>query len=55
MRVIGRQSGTLGDLIRSDNFIQIIPSAGSVDEVLGYLRRIYGDVDGIFTAYFVAC
>jgi ASC-1-like (ASCH) protein len=55
MRVVGRQSGVLGDLIRADNFRQVIPSAGSVDEAFGYLRRIYGDVDGVFTAYFVAC
>lgn len=55
MRVVARQSGALGDLIRSDNFRQIIPSAGSVDEAMAYLSGIYGDVDGVFTAYFISC
>jgi ASC-1-like (ASCH) protein len=55
MRVVDRQSGALGDLIRADNFRQVIPSAGSVDEAMGYLRRIYGEVDGLFTAYFISC
>jgi ASC-1-like (ASCH) protein len=55
MRVVARQSGALGDLIRSDNFRQIIPSAGSVDEAMAYLRTIYGDIDGVFTAYFISC
>jgi ASC-1-like (ASCH) protein len=55
MRVIARQSGALGDLIRADNFKKIIPSAGSVDEAVAYLRGIYGDVDGMFTAYFISC
>jgi ASC-1-like (ASCH) protein len=55
MRVIARQSGALGDLIRADNFKKIIPPAGSVDEAVAYLRGIYGDVDGVFTAYFISC
>jgi ASC-1-like (ASCH) protein len=55
MRVVGRQSGALGDLVRADNFRQVIPSAGSVDEALDYLRRFYSDLDGVFTAYSVAC
>jgi ASC-1-like (ASCH) protein len=55
MQVVGRQSGALGELIRSDNFRQVIPSAGSVDEAMDYLRRFYSDLDGVFTAYFVSC
>lgn len=53
MQIVDRQSGALSDLIRENNFRQVIPSAGSVDEAVNYLRRIYGDVDGVFTAYFV--
>jgi ASC-1-like (ASCH) protein len=55
MRVVGVQSGRLYDLIRQDNFKQIIPSADSVDEAVIYLRRIYGGFDGLFTAYFISC
>lgn len=54
MQVVSRQSGALGDLIREDNYRQVIPSAGSVDEAMGYLRRFYSDLDGVFTAYFIA-
>ena len=53
MQIVDRQSGALSDLIRENNFRQVIPSAGSVDEAVNYLRRIYGDVEGVFTAYFV--
>jgi ASC-1-like (ASCH) protein len=55
MRIVGTQSGRLTDVIRQDNFRQVIPSAQSVDDALAYLRRIYGDCDGIFTAYTVTC
>jgi len=55
MRIVGIQSGRLTDVIRQDNFRQVIPSAQSVDDALAYLRRIYGDCDGIFTAYTVTC
>jgi len=55
MQIVGRQSGALLDLIREDNFHQVVPSAGSVDAAVEYLRRIYGEVDGVFTAYFVSC
>jgi ASC-1-like (ASCH) protein len=54
MRVVGTQSGRLYELIRQDNFKQIIPSAESVDDAVIYLRRIYGGSDGVFTAYFIA-
>jgi len=55
MRVVGIQSGRLNELIRQDNFRQIIPSAESMDDAIVYLCRIYGAVDCVFTAYFVVC
>lgn len=55
MQIVDRRSGALLDLICLDNFRQVVPCAGSVDEAVDYLRRIYGDVDGFFTAYFVTC
>ncbi len=53
LRVVGVQSGKLSDLIVQDNFRQVIPTAATVDEAIGYLRRIYGVYDGVFTAYMV--
>ncbi len=54
LRVIDRQSGKLTDVIRPDNFRQVIPSAATVDDAIAYLRRLYGVYDGVFTAYTVA-
>ena len=53
MRVVGRESGRLSELIRADNFRLVVPSAGSVEEAWAYLGRFYGVYDGVFTAYFV--
>jgi ASC-1-like (ASCH) protein len=54
LRVVGMQSGKLTEVIRLDNFRQVIPSAASVDDAVAYLRRLYGVYDGVFTAYTVA-
>jgi ASC-1-like (ASCH) protein len=53
LRIVGRQTGKLIEVIRVDNFRQVIPSATSLDEALAYLRGIYGSCDGCFTAYTV--
>ncbi len=53
MRVVGCRSGWLSELIRSDNFRLVVPSAGSVEEAWAYLGRFYGAYDGVFTAYSV--
>jgi ASC-1-like (ASCH) protein len=54
LKVVKIQSGGLMDLVRPDNYCKIIPTAVSVDDVVVYLRRIYGSVDGFFTAYTLA-
>ncbi len=54
LRVVGVQSGLLGEVVREDNFRLVIPSAGSVAEALAYFRGLYGVCDGVFTAYSVA-
>ncbi len=54
LKVVKIQSGSLVDLVRTDNYCNIIPTAVSVDDVVVYLRRIYGSVDGLFTAYILA-
>ncbi len=53
LRITGRESGNLIDLVHEDNFRQVIPTAQTLEEAIGYLRRIYGDWEGVFTAYFV--
>lgn len=54
LRVVEVHCGKLSDVIRSDNFNQVIPSAVCLEDALGYLRGIYGGYDGVFTAYTVA-
>jgi ASC-1-like (ASCH) protein len=53
LKIVRKQSGILTDLVRSDNYRQVIPSAGTLEDAFDYLRRLYGDCDGVFTAYYV--
>jgi ASC-1-like (ASCH) protein len=53
LRIVGTQTGKLTEVIRADNFRQVIPAATTLDEALAYLRRIYGSCEGCFTAYTV--
>jgi ASC-1-like (ASCH) protein len=53
-KVVKVESGRFLDLVRQDNFWLIIPSAISLEDAVSYLRGIYGDVEGVFTAYYVA-
>ena len=52
-RILKTKSGQLGEIISEDNFGQIIPSARSVEDAVGYLRGIYRGYDGVFTAYYL--
>jgi|GEM_PF-543165 hypothetical protein len=54
MRITGTQTGRLSEVIRQDNFRQVIPSAESVADALAYLRKLYEGYDGLFTAYFLS-
>ncbi len=51
--IVKKESGKLTEVIRADNFRLIIPSAATLDDALGYLRGLYGDDEGLFTAYYV--
>jgi hypothetical protein len=52
-RIVARESGKLSDVIRVDNFRQVIPTARGLEDAFAYLRRLYGDYDGVFTAYHI--
>ena len=54
MRITKRETGKLGEVVRSDNYRMIIPSAAVIDDALVYLRCLYDGYDGVFTAYYVA-
>ena len=48
------ESGELTDILRSDNFKSVIPSAAMLGDALGYLHGIYGAGGGVFTAYYLS-
>jgi ASC-1-like (ASCH) protein len=52
-RIVKTESGQLLDVVRLDNFRKIIPSAGSLEEAVAYLRGLYVGYDGFFCAYYV--
>jgi ASC-1-like (ASCH) protein len=54
MKVVGRETGKLADLIREDNFRLVVPWAVSLSDVLSCFNSLYLDVEGDFTAYYVA-
>ena len=49
-----RESGQLLEILRLDNFREVIPTAFELDNAVRYLQRIYGNYDGVFTAYYIA-
>ena len=47
------ETGRLGEVVRSDNYRLVIPSAMVIDDALAYLRELYDGYDGVFTAYYI--
>ena len=54
LKIVKTECGQLTDILRSDNYKAVIPSAVVLGDAIGYLREIYRINDGIFTAYYVA-
>ena len=52
-KILKKENGQLGEIIREDNFGRVIPSAQSVEDAVSYLRGIYRGYDGVFTAYYL--
>ncbi len=52
-RVVRTEWGKLLDIVRQDNYQLIIPSAKSLGEAIEYLRGLYCEYDGVFTAYYI--
>jgi ASC-1-like (ASCH) protein len=53
LKVVKKEVGLLSEVLRLDNFKEVIPSALKLEDAVDYLERIYGVCDGIFTAYYV--
>ncbi len=54
LKIVKKESGRLTDIVRSDNYGLVIPSAEGVGDAIVYLRKPYGVYDGVFTAYYVS-
>lgn len=50
-RIIKKEEGSLTDVLKQDNYKNIVPSAQSLEEATAYLKRLYGTDEGAFTAY----
>jgi hypothetical protein len=53
LKIVKKEVGLISEILRLDNFKAVIPSALEPEDVVRYLRRIYGVCDGVFTAYYV--
>jgi hypothetical protein len=53
LKIVKTEVGLLSEILHLGNFRAVIPSALELEDVVNYLRRIYGVCDGIFTAYYV--
>jgi hypothetical protein len=53
MKITKRETGKLEEIIRSENYRLVIPSALFLDDALAYLRGLYVKYDGVFCAYYV--
>ena len=53
MKITKRETGRLEEIVRLDNYQLVIPSALILDDALAYIRRLYQDYDGNFSAYYV--
>ncbi len=53
MKIIRKETGKLIEIVRSDNYKLVIPSALVLDDAIAYLRGLYVGYEGAFTAYYV--
>ncbi len=53
LKILKRESGKLNEVMRLDNYRQVIPSAVFLEDAIGYFQKLYVTCDGVFTAYYV--
>ena len=53
LAITKKETGKLAELLRANNYKSIIPVANSREEAIGYFQSLYGDIKGIFTAYYL--
>lgn len=53
MKILRTQTGHLTEIVQTNNYEQIIPTAETLSDAIVYFHRLYGDYGGVFTAYYV--
>ena len=51
-KTIKREEGNLTDVLRKDNYRNIIPSANTLEEAINYIKKLYGTNEGVVAAYY---
>ncbi len=50
-KITKREEGILTEILREDNYKNIIPIAKSLEMAIMYFEGLYGTIEGTFTAY----
>jgi ASC-1-like (ASCH) protein len=53
LAITKKETGLLAEVIRQDNYRQIIPSAENLQDALNYLKALYKTDQGPFTSYYI--
>ena len=53
LNILKKETGRLAEVVRSDNYKLVVPSALSLGDAFAYLRGLYVGYDGVFTAYYI--
>jgi len=47
-----KEEGKLIEVLRKDNYKDIIPSAHNLEDAIKFMEKLYETIEGIFTAYY---
>jgi ASC-1-like (ASCH) protein len=51
-KITKKEEGSLTDILRQDNYKNIVPIVNSFEEAIIYLKGLYRSDEGTFTAYY---
>ena len=54
-KIVKKEEGSLTDVLKQDNYKDIIPIAHSLEEAIAYLKNLYGTIDGILLPTHLSC
>jgi len=49
---VKKDEDNLTDVVREDNYKNIIPSVNTLEEAINYFKKVYGTTGGVFSAYY---